>query len=86
MKIIKITIASISIIILIGWLFPLIKNEILTSKYGSEFIGLQKQTNMIGDVEHLKVLYYSDEIARIYYFDIYGGNTLEFIKQDGKMN
>jgi hypothetical protein len=84
MKIINVLIICISTIILISWFFPFVKNEILTSKYGSEFIGLQKVTTMIDDVEYLKVLYYSNETARVYYFDINRGDILEYIKQDGK--
>jgi hypothetical protein len=83
MKMKKILIC-ILIIVLISWLFPFVKNEILTLRYGSEFFGLQKATNMIDDVKYLKVLYYSKEIARVYYFDIYGGDIIEFIKQDNK--
>ena len=83
MKIKKVLICILTIV-LFSLLFPLFKNEILTLKYGSEFFGLQKATNMIDDVKYLKVLFYSKEIARVYYFDIYGGDIIEFIKQDNK--
>jgi len=30
-----------------AWIFSIVKCEILTSKYGAEFIGLELQTNML---------------------------------------
>ena len=47
--------------------FPYIKAEVLTLKYGDEFEGLQKQTNMLGELEYLKVLSYSSDTAEVLY-------------------
>ena len=42
---------------------PYIKAEILTVKYGDEFIGLQKQTNMLSEAEYYRVISYSCDVA-----------------------
>ena len=65
------------------WFLPYVKNEILTYLHGDEFIGLQKSTNMIGDVDYLKVLAYSYNFARVYYFDNEGGDILGFERSNG---
>ena len=84
MKIIKVLFISIFLIFFIYWIFSYIKNEILTIKYGTEFTGLYKMTNMIDDVDKLKVIFYSNEIAHVYYFDINSGNILDFNKINDK--
>ncbi len=63
------------------WLCSLVRCEILTVKYGEEFIGLEMQTNMIGPATSLKVLEYSEEYARVYYKDE-GGFVFEFYKNN----
>lgn len=63
------------------WFYPYAHNELLTWKYGKEFIGLQESTNMIGEVEFLKVLAYSNNSARVYYVGN-SGNILSFIKNN----
>ena len=66
------------------WFLPYVKNETLTWLHGDEFIGLQKSTNMIGDVDYLKVLAYSTDFARVYYFDNEGGDILGFERSNGQ--
>jgi hypothetical protein len=74
------------IIIIFGfisyWIFSIVKCEILTSKYGAEFVGLELQTNMLNSAKETKVLFYSEKKAIIYYKDEFGGDILEFIKDD----
>ena len=84
MKIIRIIFISIFLLFFILWIISYTKNEILTIKYGTEFVELYKMTNMIDDLDKLKVLFYSNEIAHVYYFDIYSGNILEFLKINDK--
>lgn len=64
------------------WASAIIKCEILTSKYGKEFIGFEVQTNMLNPGHKLKVLDYSEDIATIYYYNKYGGDVLEFRKDN----
>ena len=59
----KATIIIICLFLLLILFFPYIKAEVLTLKYGDEFDGLQKQTNMLGELEYLKVLSYSSDTA-----------------------
>lgn len=55
------------IIVLTILFFPYIKSEYLTLKYGKEFEGLEKQTNMLSDSSYYKVLDYSENKARVFY-------------------
>ena len=84
MKIIKIIFISIFLLFFILWIISYTKNEILTIKYGTEFVDLYKMTNMIDAVDNLKVLFYSNGIAHVYYFDNHSGNILEFININDK--
>lgn len=59
--------------------FPYIKAEILTIKYGDEFEGLQKQTNMLYEVEYYKVIKYSCDTAEVFYISN-SGDLLTFEK------
>ena len=64
------------------WVASIVKCEIQTSKYGKEFVGLELQTNMLGSADTLKVLEYSKETAIVYYKEKYGGDILEFHKEN----
>lgn len=58
---------------------PYIKAEILTVKYGDEFDGLQKQTNMLSDAEYYRVVSYSLDTAKVFYVSN-SGDLLTFKK------
>lgn len=58
---------------------PYIKAEILTKKYGNEFDGLQKQTNMLSDTEYYRVISYSHDAAKVFYVSD-SGDLLTFKK------
>lgn len=77
----KVISIGVIICIFILWFFPYMKYELLTWKNGAEFSGLQKTTNMIGDVDYLKVLDYSVDSARVYYVGE-SGNILTFIQNN----
>lgn len=64
------------------WFYPFTQNELLTWKYGKEFVGLQKNTQIIDEVDFIKVLDYSDNSARVYYVGS-SGNVLSFVKNNG---
>lgn len=77
MKRAKMVFSLLIFISFLSWFCPYAKNEILTLRYGKEFTGLQKQTNLIDEVDYLKVLNYSDNFARVYYVEVEGmGNVL----------
>ena len=59
---------------------PYIKAEILTMKYGDEFDGLQKQTNMRSNAEYYRVLSYSHDTAKVFY--VSGSGDLLTFKKD----
>lgn len=65
--------------------FSLIKCEILTLLHGNEFDEVYKVDTMLGDMEYLKVLDYSENQARVYYVssNYSGGDILTFIKENG---
>lgn len=46
---------------------PYIKAEILTLKYGQQFANKYNQTNMIDDIQYMKVIEYSDTYAEVFY-------------------
>ena len=68
------------------WLASCAKCEVLTYQHGQEFETLYKENTMIGEVDYLKVLDYSDTSARIYYVGINrsDGNTVKYVKQKGQ--
>ena len=61
---------------------PYLKAEILTAKYGKEFYGLQKQTNMLNESDYYKVLSYSNDLAKVFYVSD-TGDLLTFEKDSG---
>lgn len=66
------------------WSASIIKCEMQTFQHWKEFEGLEESTNMISNSETIKVLYYTNMNARVYYKNREGGDVLKFIKQDGK--
>ena len=81
----SILIAGVICFILI-WGVSLIKCEILTYQYGKEFDTIYKANTMMGEIDYLKVLDYSDTSARVYYVSINksGGDILKFSKKNGQ--
>lgn len=69
---------------IVYWVFSFMKCEIMTLKYGKEFIGLDRQTEWLDPVTSLKVLVYSKKKARVYYKDKFGGYLLEVCKDGNK--
>ena len=74
------------IIFLFVWFVSLLKCEILTYKYGSQFEDLYKGHVMIDDVDCIKVLKYSENSATVYYIskNHRTGELVKYKKQDGK--
>jgi hypothetical protein len=73
------------IILLSIQIVPIIKNEIITYKYGKQFNGTQNI--MISEIAYLKVLNYSDKTAKVYYVtkEYSSGNIVSFkLNDDGK--
>jgi hypothetical protein len=61
-------------------LFPYAKYEILTELHGKEFVDGYKSTNMLTGIEDLKVLEYSNNNAKVYYFsENKGGAVVDFV-------
>ena len=60
------------------WGISYAKCEINTLLHGDEFEGEFRQTNMIAGNPTPKVLKYSNETARVYYVDKYGGDIISF--------
>lgn len=77
----KIVCILLAICLFMIWFYPYARNEWLTWKYGKEFNGLQKSTNMIDEVETHKVLDYSNNSALVYYVGS-SGNVLSFMKDN----
>lgn len=57
----------------------------LTLMHGSEFENNYRENTMIGEIDYLKVLNYSDNFARVYYVSANrsSASILTFKKQDG---
>jgi len=71
---------------ILSWLIPFTKGEILTYKYGENFKECYKENTMIGNIELLKVMKYSDSYAEVYYVakDYSFGTKLSFEKTNGE--
>ena len=82
-KMIRWFVLSPIIIFLVIWLFSLAKCEVLTIMHGNEFSEIYKENTMIGEIDYLKVLNYSDNFARVYYVseDRSSANILIFIRE-----
>ncbi|MBE7052210.1 MAG: hypothetical protein E7395_06545 [Ruminococcaceae bacterium] len=72
------------ILFLIVWGLSILKCEILTSKYGSQFELIHQENTMIGNIEYLKVLNYTRDTAQVYYVseNRSAGNILMFYKDN----
>lgn len=78
----KMVVLILIIAVLLLWLIPFIKNEVLTVLHKSEFEGRQTETGLIDDVEYLKVIRYTDNKAEVYYVSkgYSSGNVYYYIK------
>jgi hypothetical protein len=75
------------IVILIGiWVTSLLKCEILTALHGDEFETIYRENTMMGDIDYLKILQYSDSKAEVYYVSANkaAGDILSFTKQNNQ--
>ncbi len=79
-KLLKIFTISVFVIFLLIWGISILKCEILTYRYGSQFSIIYQENTMIGEIDYLKVLNYSDSTARVYYVskNRTGGDILIF--------
>lgn len=66
------------------WGIAMIKCNVLTLLHGNEFKEVYKETTMIGDIDYLRVLDYSDTYANVYYVseNKTGGDVLQFINRN----
>lgn len=77
----KIIILVVYIMIMILFIvFPYLKAEYFTKKYGYEFDGLEKQTSMLDESDYHKVIKYSSETAIVLYVSESSKNEITFIK------
>lgn len=80
------TFLAVLIMFFLVWGILILKCEILTWRYGNQFKTVYKENTMMGDIEYLKVLNYSDRSARVYYVskNRSGGDILVFSKYNGE--
>lgn len=81
----KLIIGLIVLLIFLGviWGSNIIKCEILTLQHKSEFVEQYKQTNIINNVDYLKIISYDDNEATVYYVSKNKhGNILKFKKHN----
>ena len=74
----------ISVAILLILVFPYIKAEFLTMKYGNEFENQYLQTGMMDGIEYFKLLNYIDDVyAEVFYVaeEHSSGNCVTFYKR-----
>ena len=68
-------------VFLVVWLCSLAKCEISSLMHSAEFYGLdESSTNMVKKAENVKVLEYTNEYAKVYYYDKSGACVFEFKK------
>ncbi len=77
---------AIVIIILTIVIFPYLKAEYLTARFGSQFYGLEQETKMLDPAKYYKVLSYSENFAKVYYISDYSRDLILFEKEDGRWN
>lgn len=81
MKKYRIILTLIALVLVITF-FPYLKAEFLTYRYGSEFAGLETQTNMLHS-SYYKVLNYSERKADVFYVSVSDtGDLITFIKDE----
>ena len=85
-KISKLILITIILIFIIIWGISLIKCEVFTYQHSQEFDVIYMENTMMGEIDYLKILDYTDISARIYYVskDKSGGDILKFTKIDGQ--
>lgn len=85
-KTIKFAVICVVVLFIAIWIFALVRCEFLTVKYGDKFDTIYRENTMMGDIDYLKVLEYSDNSARVYYVssDKAAGDVLTFVNNDGK--
>lgn len=71
---------------IIIWLSALLRCEILTFMHYKEFNTIYQENTMMGEIDYLKILEYSDSSARVYYVskNRAAGDILLFIKENNK--
>lgn len=77
----KLTIGLIVVLIFLGviWGCNIIKCEILTLQHKDEFVEQYKQTNIINNIDYLKIISYDNNEAAVYYVSKNKyGNILKF--------
>ena len=86
MKILKKIIIVLILCVIAIWGFSITYCEILTHFHGKEFAAVYRENTMMGEIDYLKVLDYSDATARVYYVsrNRSGGDILVFVKKDGQ--
>ena len=82
---IKIFMVFLTVFLLI-WGVSILRCEILTYQYGSQFEKVYLENTMIGDVDYLKILNYTNDTAQVYYVskNRSSGNILKFHKEKNK--
>jgi hypothetical protein len=73
-------------IILLGlfWAASIINCEILTDKYGEEFLDASINLRNTIKIDAWKVLDYSEDYAEVYFYTEYGGALISFDFVDGE--
>ena len=68
------------------WGLTVLKCEILTFQHGKEFVEVYKENAMMGEIDGLKVLNYSDKFARVYFIskNRMSGDVLTFTRNSEK--
>ena len=74
------------LLFLLIWSASILKCEFLTYRYGYQFETIYRENTMMGDIDYLKVLSYSNSTARVYYVskNRAAGDILVFSKQNGE--
>ena len=80
------SIIGIIILFFVVWSVAILKCEILTYKYGNQFKTIYKENTMMGEIDFLKVLNYSNDTARVYFVskNRVAGDILIFLKENDK--
>lgn len=84
MKFVRRALSLMIIIVLLFWGFAVLKCEILTASHAREFEDEYIQEDIVVPSDSIKILFYSDEYARVYYEYGHSADIIDFRQTEGK--
>lgn len=81
-RILIILIVTLILLTLLFWVGSIVYCEMLTARYGDEFIKAAEDISQIIKVDRWKILKYTKNYAKVYYICDYGGSVISYVRQN----